>query len=59
MTVSPLLRFLLEEDISSYRSKLAGVLAARMLLFIDNRGEFTNIGNLYCNRLYMILIPPP
>jgi hypothetical protein len=59
VTVSPLLRFLFKEDIGSYKSKLAGVLATRILLFINNRGEFTNISNPYCDGLCIILIPPP
>ena len=45
VTVSLFFKFLLKEDTSSYKSELIGVLAIRMLLFIDNKGEFTNIGN--------------
>ena len=48
-----------KEDIGNYRGKLVGVLAIRMLLFIDNRSKFTNIGNPYYNRLCIILIPLP
>ena len=46
-TVSPILGFLLKEDIGRYRGKLIGVLAARILLSIDNRGESTDIGDPY------------
>jgi len=30
-----------------------------MLLFIDNKGEFTDIGDPYWDRLGIILTPPP
>jgi hypothetical protein len=56
---SPLLRFLLKEDTSSYRGELIGVLAARMLSFIDNKGKSTNIGDPCYNGLGIILMPPP
>ena len=47
VTVSPLLRFLLKEDTGSYKNKLIGVLAIRILLFMDNKGKFTDISDPY------------
>ena len=57
VTVSPFLKFRLKEDISSRKGKLVGVPAAKMLLFIDNRGKSTNIGDPSYNGLYVTLIP--
>jgi hypothetical protein len=58
ITASPFLRFLLKEDTSSRGVELIGVLATKMLLFIDNKGKSTNIGNPYCNGLSIIMPPP-
>ena len=44
-TISPLLGFLLKEDTSSYRGEPTGILAARILSFIEDKGKLTNIGN--------------
>ena len=57
VTVSPLLKFLLKENTGSHRGKPTGVLAIKILLFMDNRGESINIGDPYYNRLGIILIP--
>ena len=58
VTVNPLFKFLFKEDTSSYRGKVTGILAARMFLFIDDKGKLTDIGNSYKYRLSIMLMPP-
>ena len=47
LIINPIFRFRLKEDTSRYRGEPIGVLAIRILSFIDNKGESTNIGNPY------------
>ena len=58
-TKNPLFRFYFKKDINRYRGKLIGVLAVKILSFINNKGKFINIGDLNCDRSYIILIPLP
>ena len=51
--------FRLKEDTSRHRGKPTGVPAIRILLFIDNKGKLTNIGDPYWDGLNIILTPPP
>ena len=45
LTVNPIFRFCLKEDTDRYKNEPIGVLAVRMLSFIDNKGESTDIGD--------------
>ena len=45
VTVSPFLKFFVKKDTSSYRGEPTGVLTIKMLLFINNKGKSTNIGD--------------
>ena len=47
LIINPIFRFRLKEDISRHKGEPAGILAIRILLFIDNKGELTNIGDPY------------
>ena len=47
LTINLIFRFRLKEDTSRYGGKPIGVLAVRILLFMDNKGELTNIGDPY------------
>ena len=56
--ISPFLGFLFKEDTGSCKCKPTSVLATRMLLFINNRGKSTDIGNPCWDRLSIIPISP-
>ena len=47
LTTNLIFRFYLKEDTSRHRGKPIGILAIRILLFMDNKGELTNIGDPY------------
>ena len=47
LTINPTFGFRLEEDTGRHGGEPVGVLAARILLFIDNKGELTDIGDPY------------
>ena len=59
LIAKPTFRFCLEDDTGRRGGEPTGVLAARMLSFIDNKGELINIGNPYWDGLNIILTPPP
>jgi len=39
VTINPIFRFYFKEDINRHKGKLIGVPLAKMLLFINNKGE--------------------
>ena len=47
LTVNPIFRFCLKEDTGRHRGKPTGVLATRILSFMNNKGESTDIGDPY------------
>ena len=47
LIINPIFRFYLKEDTSRRGGKLIGVPVIRMLLFMDNKGELTDISDSY------------
>ena len=54
-----ILGFLFKKGVGMHKGELAGVLAVRMLLFMDNKGDFIDIGDPCWDGLCMTLTPFP